>query len=158
MKTLVQHQIKQEQAALLDYRQKYKELNQELSKIEKIISKSEKRLEKLQNRDVEERRQRQQQQSVKRKTLPQHLRLQVWDRHFSNKARIGRCVICNTDIKMEAFECAHIESVANGGTNDLKNLIPTCQSCNRSMGTQNAWDFKKEFYPSIWQQYRSLLR
>jgi 5-methylcytosine-specific restriction endonuclease McrA len=42
-----------------------------------------------------------------------------------------------------AFECGHVISEFNGGTNKLNNLKPICVSCNSSMGTQNMDEFIK---------------
>ena len=49
--------------------------------------------------------------------------------------------------KEKGWEQAHILAVANGGGNELPNLVPTCVSCNRSMGTENLLDWCVREYP-----------
>jgi hypothetical protein len=36
---------------------------------------------------------------------------------------------------------------ALGGQVTIENLIPICFTCNRAMGTRNAWEFKRDMYP-----------
>ena len=38
----------------------------------------------------------------------------------------------------------HIKSLKNGGTNDMYNFVPICQTCNLSMGIENLYEFQKK--------------
>ena len=50
---------------------------------------------------------------------------------------IGKCYCCGTTIRLipKNYECGHIRSIKNGGTDEISNLRPICFGCNRSMGT-----------------------
>ncbi len=71
-------------------------------------------------------------------------RLQVW-----KKCNDGKCEICDSEITESTFEAGHILARSLGGSQDLDNLIPICIDCNRSMGTRNPYDYKKEVYPEL---------
>jgi hypothetical protein len=71
-------------------------------------------------------------------------RKQVWD-----KCLDGKCEICDSEVTEATFEAGHILARALGGQQDLDNLIPICFDCNRSMGTRNPYEYKKEVYPSL---------
>lgn len=77
----------------------------------------------------------------KKKTIPQTLRISVWNNHIGHDKREGQCVACKSHIKMENFHCGHIVAEARGGKTELSNLIPLCTTCNLSMGTMNAHEF-----------------
>jgi hypothetical protein len=55
------------------------------------------------------------------------------------------CYCCETTpITPFDFECGHvIARCKRDSTNDLENLRPICTLCNRSMRTENLYDFKK---------------
>jgi hypothetical protein len=53
------------------------------------------------------------------------------------------CDTCNKSIDMEHFEAGHILARVKGGTIDIDNLIPLCSQCNKGMGTQNPYEYKK---------------
>ena len=75
--------------------------------------------------------------------ITKKLRKQVY-----NKCIDSLCSICkHTKICINTFEAGHIESRARGGKTELDNLLPMCQSCNRGMGTKNAYEYQKERYP-----------
>jgi 5-methylcytosine-specific restriction endonuclease McrA len=42
---------------------------------------------------------------------------------------LGLCVYCQSDIR-ETFTIDHIETMSNGGTDDIYNLVPCCKTCN----------------------------
>lgn len=58
----------------------------------------------------------------------------------------GPCFVCGTNIHILQFECGHVVSHSNGGPTNVENLRPVCSSCNKSMGTQNLQDYKKNFF------------
>jgi hypothetical protein len=79
-----------------------------------------------------------------RQKINKKLRNLVWKKRNGNSL-IGSCYVCNTNVDYDAFECAHIVSVFEGGDNSLNNLEPTCRQCNNDMGTINLNDYKSEF-------------
>jgi 5-methylcytosine-specific restriction endonuclease McrA len=76
--------------------------------------------------------------------IPKALKKRVWA-----KCVDGLCEICQDDISENEFEVGHIKARALGGQIDIDNLIPICFTCNRSMGTRNAYEFKKDVYPHL---------
>jgi len=63
--------------------------------------------------------------SVGRIPLSREIRADVWD-----KTR-GKCWYCG--VEMHPFRNYHVDHfipVIDGGTNDISNLVPSCQSCN----------------------------
>ncbi len=80
-----------------------------------------------------------------RKSLPQSLRLVLWNRSFLNSP-VGSCYVCGSEIQYINFHAAHKIAVANGGGDNLTNLECSCPSCNLTMGTMNLEDFKNEFF------------
>ena len=60
-----------------------------------------------------------------RKSLPNSVKLLVWDRDK------GRCVQCGRD---EDLEYDHIIPVSKGGSNTENNIQLLCVVCNRSKG------------------------
>lgn len=84
------------------------------------------------------------QDKAKRKTLPQKLRSLVWNKYIGKECGIGKCWCCKSkDIEQMEFQCGHVDSVKNGGSDDINNLRPICAPCNLSMGSTNMFDFMK---------------
>lgn len=70
---------------------------------------------------------------VKREAITPDLRADVWD-----KSR-GICWYCGGELHpFRNFHVDHILPVVDGGTNDLGNLVPCCQSCNTRKGPRPA--------------------
>jgi len=80
----------------------------------------------------------------KKKSIPKELKRQVWENTFGNKL-YGNCVCCSQKIHCYNAEMAHIQAESKGGSTNAGNLTPTCLNCNRSMGTQNLFEFKQKF-------------
>jgi len=80
-----------------------------------------------------------------RKGVPKSLKMELWRNHFGNRYH-GSCFVCKGQIKKDYFEAGHVVAVANGGTDTLENLRPVCITCNRSMGTENLEEFKREYH------------
>ena len=81
-----------------------------------------------------------------RKAIPKAVKVRLWEIYFGSKMT-GQCYVCNRKkIFRDDFEAAHNVSVAFGGTNNIKNLRPTCKSCNRGIGSNNLEDFRKEWF------------
>jgi hypothetical protein len=80
----------------------------------------------------------------KRKKFSKAVGTKLWDITFGLDVGITKCPCCqNNMINQRNFEIGHIVSLRKGGSNDLKNLIPLCTECNRSMATTNFHVFKK---------------
>lgn len=74
--------------------------------------------------------------------ITKSLRKQVW-----NKCKDNLCKICEDEITEKDFEAGHIIPRVLSGQTVIDNLIPICFSCNRSMGTRNAYEYKRDVYP-----------
>lgn len=62
---------------------------------------------------------------TKRKPISKKLRFEVFKRDSFT------CQYCGRSAPDVILEVDHIEAVANGGTNDIMNLITSCKDCNR---------------------------
>ena len=81
-----------------------------------------------------------------RKGIGKSLKFAVWDRYFGDRLR-GKCLCCGVqEITRDDCEMCHIISVAEGGETNVNNLKPGCKDCNRSMGTMNFDQYKKEYH------------
>jgi len=68
------------------------------------------------------------------------LRADVWDKSG------GICWYCGVRMHpLRNFHVDHFLAVADGGTNDLANLVPACQSCNSRKGSRPA-DYLRRFF------------
>ena len=84
---------------------------------------------------------------IPKKSIPKTVRKQVWDVHIGHKYQ-GKCFVFKSRISVFSFECGHIVSRYEGGSCDVSNLRPICSLCNKSMGTKNLTEFKKEHFPN----------
>lgn len=85
----------------------------------------------------------------KRKSIPNRLRIQVWNKRNDKNSTNGVCYVCNECISMHDFECAHVISTHFNGETILNNLEPTCRLCNNDMNIMNLEDYKSIHYQSI---------
>ena len=81
--------------------------------------------------------------SKKPQTISKKHRTVIWDTHVGESKRQGNCYSCNNVIDITDFDCGHVVSKKNGGSDEKENIRPICRSCNLSCGTQNLDDFKK---------------
>lgn len=88
-----------------------------------------------------------QHQKRERGRIPKTLRIDVWNHYFGEDRGSGPCPVCSKKITQLTFQCCHIVADSKGGSTTLKNLIPGCDMCNQSMGTQNLFEFKSLYYP-----------
>ncbi len=83
-------------------------------------------------------------QQNRRKTVSAHMRRETWAKHNQRHSKTGTCYVCNANITLQDFHCAHvIPRIRIGGTNEVSNMQPTCKSCNSEMSIENLEDFKK---------------
>ena len=81
-----------------------------------------------------------------RKSIPLTLKMKVWDTYIGGKVGMDFCFICKlSPIRQISFHAGHVISSKNGGDITVENLRPICQTCNCSMGSQNMYDFIKEY-------------
>ncbi len=73
--------------------------------------------------------------------IPKAVRSRVWKIAFG-ELFVGKCECCKRKIEFDNWECGHIQARKCGGLSIADNLRPLCTPCNRSMGTQNLYDFK----------------
>ena len=81
-----------------------------------------------------------------RESIPKTLKSSVWDKSIGKANGIGKCECCSKEIDSKNFECGHIKSVKDGGGTDIENLKPLCSECNKSMGTENLYEFKEKYF------------
>ena len=78
-----------------------------------------------------------------RKPIPPEIRAQVWTL-YHGKSVTGRCYVCGVRISRDKWHCAHVVADADGGNPTVRNLRPSCQHCNLSMGTLNLYWYIQE--------------
>lgn len=81
--------------------------------------------------------------------IPKPLRRQVWEHCMGEKSSSGPCYVCRTKISVWDFECGHIKAESKGGKLTIQNLRPICGTCNKSMGTRNLEEYRKEFFADV---------
>lgn len=81
----------------------------------------------------------------KKLNIPKALRDQVWIRYIGETVGKGKCYVCDGLITPFNYECGHIISEYKGGEINIENLRPMHSTCNKSVGTRNANDFKKKY-------------
>lgn len=119
-------------------------IKEEISKIKEKYNKQKRDIRKK-YRDIEKAKQ---PPKPKRKAIPKAVKDSVWDTTFGASKGIGKCYVCDGEINSKCFDCGHIIAVSNGGNNSKDNLKPICSTCNKSMGTKNMEEFKKEHFSS----------
>lgn len=78
-------------------------------------------------------------------SLPKTVRNTVW-KIYNNNLIEGLCYCCNIEvITIGNFECGHIISRYDGGSDNIYNLRPICSLCNKSMGTMNMDKFMEKY-------------
>jgi 5-methylcytosine-specific restriction endonuclease McrA len=55
-------------------------------------------------------------------------------------------MVCDLEITVTTFHAGHIQSIKNGGSNNINNLEPICINCNLSMGSQNLYEYKNDYH------------
>ncbi len=67
-----------------------------------------------------------------------------WDfiRYLVHSASDGACHYCGIELTKQNYATDHLIPRSHGGTNDLDNLVPACQSCNSKKGTRTIQEWK----------------
>jgi hypothetical protein len=66
-------------------------------------------------------------------------RIDVWNKYHGD-SRFAKCRICDAQIAVTDFHCAHDIAHKNGGAETLENLYPCCATCNLTMGDMSLSD------------------
>lgn len=78
----------------------------------------------------------------KRKQFTTEERRHIWNAEYGTDDFTEKpCIGCSRDIYFDDFDCAHIEPISKGGSNNLDNIRPLCRSCNRKCSDKNLNDF-----------------
>jgi 5-methylcytosine-specific restriction endonuclease McrA len=81
----------------------------------------------------------------KREAIPFEIRDRVWLQYHGAQT-VGPCYCCGAAVEKynAGWHCAHVLSVAKGGTETLENLRTSCGHCNLSMGDQNLYAYIRD--------------
>lgn len=82
---------------------------------------------------------------VARKTIPENVRIAVWESHFPGQST-GYCAVCKRKLdglRRNGWHLCHIDSqrMCPEKALDPKNMIPGCAPCNLKMHVKNLYDF-----------------
>ena len=108
--------------------------------------------------------------SSARRSLSQRIRDAVF-REFYGNAKNGKCLVCKRPVtnvprsQRESgyegleYQCSHIVSRCNGGSDDISNLVVCCEECNGPSGmwTMNLMDWLAVVSPSELPRIRRIL-
>ena len=83
-------------------------------------------------------------EKTKKKPIHKSLKIAVWNKYIGEDIGKTKCLCCEiTEITQLKFHCGHIIAECEGGETNITNLIPICESCNKSMNKMNLYEFKK---------------
>lgn len=54
----------------------------------------------------------------------------------------GRCAYCGCNLEYKGMQVDHVESLRNGGADELENMFPACKSCNWYKSTMTVDQFR----------------
>lgn len=83
-----------------------------------------------------------------RHKIPDIIKNKMWVRDFLDDNNIGQCFTCKKKLAYHKAHCGHIISIKNNGSNEINNLVPTCQKCNSSIGENNMDEYCKNNFPN----------
>lgn len=69
--------------------------------------------------------------------------IEVWKRDYVFWRDGGKCTYCGIRVTDSNHHIDHKTALARGGSNELRNLTLSCQSCNLSKGTLSAREFRR---------------
>jgi len=90
---------------------------------------------------------------TRRKAIPKSVREDIWRRDCGD-SMLGRCFCCGNELHHSVFEAGHIIAHADGGSDDVSNLVVICSLCNRSMERVNMREFMARYYGSRLDQIK----
>lgn len=72
-----------------------------------------------------------------RKTISRLIRMAVWEKTD------GHCIYCGDRMNPFAkFHVDHLHPLSDGGSDEIENLFPACQSCNNSKHAKSLEEFR----------------
>ena len=84
-----------------------------------------------------------------KKKIPKNLKNEIWNFYNGKKQTDAKCYCCDIKVlHITSWDCGHVVAEINGGELTIKNLRPICSNCNKTMGTENLYDFMKKNYLS----------
>lgn len=89
-----------------------------------------------------------------RRNIPKGVRGEVWRKYYGNIID-GSCPLCKTQISIDNFDCGHIVSYKNGGSDGADNLMPLCSKCNKGMGAIDLNEYCRVFNITATQQFQT---
>lgn len=62
-----------------------------------------------------------------------YLRVKVWQKYRNRPGHGGTvdCNWCGIHLRKREMTVDHLTDLADGGTNDIENLVPACNECNQ---------------------------
>jgi 5-methylcytosine-specific restriction endonuclease McrA len=77
-----------------------------------------------------------------KKNIPKALKEQIWIKQFGTNTFRAKCPIdwCMNEITPFTYDCGHNIPESKGGETNIKNLIPICSKCNKSMSNNYTID------------------
>lgn len=87
-----------------------------------------------------------------KKNIPPSLKNQIWRNYIGNEYK-GKCYCClDTVITANSFSAGHIIPESKGGSLNISNLRPICQSCNSSMRDINMFKYMEDNKIKGWEK------
>jgi len=80
----------------------------------------------------------------KKNSIPKKIRDMLWVQTYGD-CQFGNCKICDEKITYLTFVAAHYISRANGGSDNINNLVCLCSGCNNGMGPNDVEDYINRF-------------
>lgn len=118
---------------------------QKLKDEDKTIKESKEKTKKKTNINIEELKDNTDiKEKIKKKPIHKSLKIAVWNKYIGEDIGKTKCLCCEiTEITQLKFHCGHIVAECEGGETNITNLMPICESCNKSMNKMNLYEFKK---------------
>ena len=54
---------------------------------------------------------------------------------------LGKCFYCGIELNNKNFAIDHVYPISRGGTNQLSNLVPSCNYCNSRKSNKTIYEF-----------------
>lgn len=85
-------------------------------------------------------------QPIKKQKIPPMKKQEIWE-YWKGNVNKAKCHCCRISIIYStSYHCGHIIAESEGGTTDIDNLRPICQSCNSSMNNTNMIKYMNDNY------------
>ena len=85
-------------------------------------------------------------QPMKKQKIPPMKKQKIWE-YWKGNVNKANCHCCRISIIYStSYHCGHIIAESDGGTTDINNLRPICQSCNSSMNNMNMIEYMNNNY------------